>query len=211
VQLILVSNYVKIDLKLCEIKMFHLRTYTDDELLKGLHEGDIKAFEIIFDKYWYPLFKIANARLQSASDAEEIVQDIFTALWKNRNTTIISVLSHYLFSAVRKRTISAMRSKMMDQKYRNYCTQFFSDRSLATDETVEFDELKDTIEKVLQLLPLKSQQVFRLNRLQGVSIPEISELLKTPRRTIEYHLTKALRELRFYLKDYILLLPFLFT
>lgn len=188
--------------------MFHLRS-SDEELLEGLYKGNREAFEIIFNRYWYPLFKIANARLQARSDAEEIVQDIFTALWKNRTTSLISNLSHYLFAAVRKGTLNTIRSQIVNQKYRDYYVRFFSDHALATEETVEFDELKRTIEKALLLLPEKSQEVFRLNRLQGQSISEISKSLKLPRRTTEYHLTKALRELRLHLKDYILLFPFL--
>lgn len=189
--------------------MFRSESYSDVELLEGLCKGNTEAFEIIFNTYWYPLFRIANARLQSSSDAEEIVQDIFIALWKNRTNSLISNLSHYLFAAVRKRTLNTIRSQIINQKYRDYYLQVFSDHSLATEETVELDELKNTIEKALLLLPTKSQEVFRLNRMQGVSIAEISKSLKLPRRTTEYHLTKALREIRLHLKDYILLLPFL--
>lgn len=180
--------------------------HNDEELLKRLHLGDRDAFREIFNRYWYALFKTANARMRSREEAEEIVQDIFASLWKNHKRLIISNLESYLFSSVGKGVISKIRSKLVHEKYRNYYLQFFPGYSLATEEAVEFDELSSAIENALLQLPEKSQQVFRLNRLQGLSIPEISEILKMPRRTIEHHLTKSLRELRILLTDHILLL-----
>jgi RNA polymerase sigma-70 factor (family 1) len=178
---------------------------SDEELLNRLLSNDKEAFRDIFLRYWYPLFKVANARINSREEAEEIVQDIFLALWRNRNTLLIANLSAYLFSSVRKGVVSKIRSRFVHEKYRNYYLKFFPGYSMSTDETIEFDALGTAIENALLQLPEKSRQVFRLNRLQGLSIPEISEILKMPRRTIEHHLTQSLRQLRIHLKDYILL------
>jgi RNA polymerase sigma-70 factor (family 1) len=180
--------------------------HSDEELLNRLLNSDHEAFKIIFLRYWYPLFKVAKARIKSPGEAEEIVQDIFASLWKNRSTLLIANLSAYLFSSARKGTISKIRSRLVHEKYRNYYLKFFPGYSMATEETIEFHELNVAIENALLQLPEKSQQVFRLNRLQGLSVPEISEILKMPRRTIEHHLTKSLRQLRMHLKDYILFL-----
>lgn len=177
---------------------------SDEELLKRLLDGDRDAFEKIFIRYWYRLFKVAYSRIKSREEAEEIVQDIFASLWKNHSTLIISNLPNYLFSSVRKGVISKIRSKLVHEKYRTYYLQFFPGYSLSTDEAVDFGELSNAIENALLQLPAKSQQVFRLNRLQGLSVPEISEILKMPRRTIEDHLTKSVRKLRMHLKDHIL-------
>ena len=179
---------------------------SDEELLKRLLNGDRNAYEKIFIRYWYRLFKVAYNRIRSREEAEEIVQDIFVSLWKNHKGLLISNLENYLFSSVRKGVISKIRSKLVHEKYRSYYLQFFPGYSLATEETVEFAVLSTAIENAILQLPPKSQQVFRLSRLQGLSIPEISELLKMPRRTIEDHLTKSIRKLRVHLRDHILFL-----
>ena len=178
----------------------------DEELLKRLRRGDEDAFKEIFSCYWYRLFKVARDRIKSREEAEEIVQDIFASLWENHSVLLISDLERYLFSSVRKGVISKIRSKLIHEKYRSYYLQLFPGYSLATEETVKFDELSSAIENAILRLPEKSRQVFRLNRLQGLSVPEISETLKIPRRTIEHRLTESLRELRIHLKDYILFL-----
>ena len=178
----------------------------DDELLKRLNQGDSEAFKEIFLRFWERLFHVASSRINSDEEAEEIVQDIFATLWKNHRTLLINDLSGYLFSAVRKGVISKIRTRLVHQKYQNYYLTSFPGYSRTTEETIEFDELTHAIENALLHLPEKSQQVFRLNRLLGRSISEISETLKMPRRTIEHHLTLSIRELRLLLKDYMFFL-----
>lgn len=183
--------------------------HADDKLLHELRLGSREAYEAIFNKYWYVLFKVAYARTKSKEEAEEIVQEIFAGLWKNHQTLLISNLSFYLFAAVRKRIISAIRSKMVHDKYRNYYEQFLNGHVMATDEAVAFTTLREAVEKAVCQLPEKPQQVFRLSHFQGLSVAEIAKHLNMPRRTIEHHLTQSLRTLRVHLKDFILFL-FLF-
>jgi len=178
----------------------------DENLLHELRLGSRDAYEAIFNKYWYAVFKVAYARTRSKEEAEEIVQEIFAGLWKNHQNLLISNLSFYLFAAVRKRVISNIRSKMVEEKYRTYYEQFLPEHGLVTDEAVAYTSLREAVEKAVCQLPEKPQQVFRLSHFQGLSVPEISKHLNIPRRTIEHYLTQSLRTLRVHLKDYMLMI-----
>ena len=179
---------------------------TDEALLVQLRNDCRKAFEEIFKRYWSDLYRVAYSRTKSREEGEEIVQEIFAALWKNRNTVIIENLSNYLFSAVRKRVISNIRTKIVHQKYWDFYSHFIPQGSLATEEAVDYAALDEAVENAICQLPDKPQQVFRLNRLEGQSVSEISKNLNIPKRTIEHYLTKSVRALRVHLKDYILIL-----
>jgi RNA polymerase sigma-70 factor (ECF subfamily) len=122
---------------------------------------------------------------------------------------VIHDLTNYLFAASRRRVLNHVRSKSVREKYADYYRSFSEFEETVTEKAVHYEELTNEVEKVLRRLPEKTQQVFRLNRLEGYSIDEISDYLKLPKRTIGYHLTKSLKEFRVYLKDFILLL-FLF-
>lgn len=183
--------------------------HADETLLHELRLGSRDAYGAIFNKYWYAVFKVAYARTKSKEEAEEIVQEIFAGLWKNHQNLLISNLSFYLFGAARKRVISNIRSRIVEEKYRAYTEQFLQEHAPLTDEAVAYTSLSEAVEKAVCRLPEKPQQVFRLSHFQGLSVPEISKHLNMPRRTIEHHLTQSLRTLRVHLKDYILLL-FLF-
>jgi RNA polymerase sigma-70 factor (ECF subfamily) len=187
-----------------------LSSHSDEELLEALYKGSKDAFQEIFDRYWYRLYKMAYIRIKSHEEAEEIVQDLFLTLWHKRNTLSIAHLPSYLLVATRRRVISHIRSQITQEKYWEYYQQFVPGHTKTTEETVAYNELHHAIENVISRLPQKSQQVFRLNRLEGRSVAEIAESMKMPRRTIEYHLTKSLKALRIYLKDYILTLIIVF-
>ena len=181
----------------------------DDELLKGLKEGHRRAFSEIFKHYWYPVYKSVYTQIKSHEDAEEIVQELFSVIWEKRNSLVIHDLSNYLFASARRRVLNYFRSVKVRDKYIDYYRHFNSFVGENSEGTFHYNELTETIQNVLNRLPEKTQQVFRLNRLEGYSISEISENLKLPKRTIGYHLTKSLKEFQLHLKDFITLLIFL--
>lgn len=164
------------------------------------------AYKEIFERYWERLFRMAYIRTRSREDAEELIQELFTTLWQKRTTLLINNLSAYLHVSVKKRLISYIRSRITQEKYWQHYAQYIPDHAETTQEAVAFNELNSTIEQIISRLPEKSQQVFRLNRLEGRSIPEIAAYLKLSRRSIEHHLTRSLKELRLHLKDFIFLL-----
>ena len=54
---------------------------------------------------------------------------------------------------------------------------------------------------VLSIIP-----IFRLNRMEGHSVAEIANLLRLSEKAIQYHLTRSVKELRLYLKDFLIIL-----
>ena len=179
--------------------------HTAQHLLQGLRNDDKKAFYEIFERYWDVLYNAAYIRLRSHEEAEEIVQELFITLWDKRHTLEIVNLPVYLHVAVRKRVLNTIRRKMTEQKYWDYCSGFFPTTHNTTEEMITFDELTHEIEEVMNRLPERSRQVFRLNKVEGKPIAEIAKFLKLSERSIEYDLARSLKVLRVHLKDYILL------
>ena len=179
---------------------------SDDELLRGLRKGEEQAFEEIFKKHWHSLYRVAYSKLRSQPEAEEVVQNIFSALWEKRKTLHITNLQGYLLMSVRNRIINQIRDKLTERKYWNYYKEFIPEGKETTEMEVLYDDLHEAVEVAVKRLPEKSKQVFRLSRLEGKSVSEIARLMKLSEKAIEYHLTKSLKELRLYLKDFILIL-----
>ena len=71
------------------------------------------------------------------------------------------------------------------------------------------DEIKQIVNSALDKLPKKTRQIFILNRYQGLTYKEIAEKMNLSVKTIEFHISKALCRLRFSLKDFLALSPFL--
>jgi RNA polymerase sigma-70 factor (family 1) len=176
--------------------------YNEKKLLTRLREGHVEAFEEIFKRYWHRLYVVAKAKLQSHDEAEEVVQQIFSVLWERREILFINNLAHYLNTAVKHRILNIIRSKITEQKYWEYYRTFIPKGELHTEKAVDFSALNEAVEEAVKQLPEKSREVFKLSRMEGRTNAEIANLLQLSEKAIEYHLTRSLRELRVYLKDY---------
>ncbi|GAB3941111.1 RNA polymerase sigma-70 factor [Spirosoma harenae] len=172
-------------------------------LLLYLRTGDEEAFRVIYQRYWKKLYCIARRKIESAETVEEIVQDIFLKLWERRNTLRIEQLDAYLITAVRYAAINHIKSAMVHEKYAEYAIDSFSEIVYTTDEQLHLADLMNAVEQQLNDFPDKTRQIFRLNRLEHHSVKEISARLKMPERTVEYHLSQAIKSLRIYLRDFL--------
>lgn len=184
--------------------MILLRTYTDHELITALKEGNEKAFDELFRRHWNKAFEVAFGKVKSKALAEEIVQDIFMDLWNKRGSISIQSFTKYLFASVKYQALNKIRSQLVHQKYWDYYKAFIPRADNATEKIVDFHDLLNTIEEHLDQLPKKTKAVFYMSRFEGKSLKEIAGILKLSEKSIEYHLSRSLKELRVYLRNTLL-------
>lgn len=182
----------------------------DAALVQALNDGDARAFEEIYERYWLPLFTTAQRKIGSREAAEEMVQDLFTALWHKRAENRIEKLPHYLHTALKYRIIDYLRARTTHAGYLSYRQAWPLGPDHSTEELVAAEDLSVALAESLTLLPDATREVFRLSRLEHQSIPEIADQLHVSPKTVEYHLTRALKMLRVRLKDFLTLLPLFF-
>lgn len=146
---------------------------------------------------------MAYTRVRSKTVTEEIVQELFIALWDKRATQSIKHFGSYLYQAVKFKALNHIRSSLIQKKCWDYYREFLPQEEDSTEMTVEYGDLLDAIERGINSLPEKSKKVFKLNRLEGHSVPEIADLLNLSEKTIQYHLAQSVKKLRVHLKNYI--------
>ena len=190
-----------------------LRSYAslpDETLLSALQVNDQGAYAEIYERYWYRLFALAYRKLKFRAVAEELVQDLFEALWGRRAQHSIDHLESYLLAAINHRIISHVRAQKIRAGYAEYCQMRQEATTRETEERLAEADLSAAFLAGVHQLPEKSQQVFRLNRLEHYSVQEISLRLQVSPKAVEYHLTKSLKFLRTYLRGFLVLLSFVF-
>jgi RNA polymerase sigma-70 factor (ECF subfamily) len=174
--------------------MKRLPVLTDDELFTLLKQGHEAAFDELYSRYWAVLLSAAWKRIDSREAAEEIVQDFFTQLWiKRESIDIHGTPAVYLFTAIKYKVLNYHMKEDVRRRYRNNL-QIQTDHSV--EDAVIARDLAILLEKEVQHLPLKCRAVFDLSRKQHKSHKEIAEILHISEKTVENHLTKALRLLR---------------
>jgi RNA polymerase sigma-70 factor (family 1) len=181
-------------------------TEINRQWIEGLRSGDQDAFTAIYKKYWYQMFQVVFRKINDREAAEEIVQEIFTRLWKERSSLSITYLDRYLFTAVRYEIIDYLRSKIsLTALEDDESVQLAAFTGSETENTVLFNDLQESISRGLQKLPLKSRNIFILNKMEYWPIAEISRHYKLSEKAVEYHLTKALKHMRFYLSEHVII------
>ena len=173
-----------------------VRAFSDDD--------DEEAFLKIYDEYWYKVFLIAYKRLGKKDIAEELTQDLFLKLWEKRHILKPQNISGYLFVAIKNSVIDHIHAGLVANKYLDFHKTFRALSSTDTQNIVEFDDLAQAIEQGLIKLPSKTQEVFKLSRLESWSLDKIARHLHLSEKTVGYHLTKSLKFMRAYLREYLL-------
>ncbi|GHE28613.1 RNA polymerase sigma-70 factor [Sphingobacterium griseoflavum] len=178
-----------------------LKKLTDKQLMMVFPEeqGELVMQEI-YNRYWKKLLGVAYNHLGNKQDAEDVVQDVLLSLWKRRNSLQVAVLENYLAIAVKYRVFHYLKNR------RNDVFQSDSDglleRHTASDEheKIYANFIEQQIRGVVAHLPEKCKLVFVLSRQEGKTIPAIAQTLNVAEKTVEGHLTKALKAIRLYLK-----------
>lgn len=184
--------------------------WTDAALLQALLADDRAAFAELYERYWHRVFILAYRRLNSRETAEELVQDLFTALWHKRHEHAIEHLEHYLMASISRRVIGHLRAHQVRTAYADYCRWYQARTTQETEHTLAAADLTEAFAQALLHLPEQSREVFRLSRLEHFSVQEISLHLNLSAKAVEYHITKSLRLLRTHLRDFVLVALFLF-
>jgi len=177
---------------------------SDEQLVNSLKQEDEAAITEIYKRYWKKLLSIAYNHTRDKSSAEEIVQDVLIKLWDKRADIKIDSLPNYLATAVKYRVLNAVyREKRRNQIALDV---YGSNDSDLADEKIYASFLNEYISGVVDKLPEKCKLVFKYSREQGKNIPQIAFEMNIAEKTVEAHLTKALKSIKYSLRNIGLLL-----
>lgn len=167
------------------------------ELLTRLKRGDHVAFEKIFEQHSKQLFQFSLSYLKSEEAAEDIVQEVFIKIWNNRSeiktdTSFQSYLFTITLNSVRKyfNQLSRLNELKHDILFDSSGLKpDFDDRS-------DYQFMLDKLEELIRQMPEKRREVFVKKKIEEKSLKEISEELKITTKTVEYHITEAMKFLK---------------
>ncbi|MDX9883338.1 MAG: RNA polymerase sigma-70 factor [Prolixibacteraceae bacterium] len=175
-------------------------------LLIRLKNGDMLAFDTVYERYSHKLFSFVFRILKNKSEAEDIVQEVFVKIWEARETLgDHKLLNSYIFTIAYNSSIDLIRKRINNDKYlehlKNSSVTQFTPSSVSQ---VEYNELNRRVEQLIANLPERQKQVYLLHREQGLTYPEIAQKLGISKNTVENHMAKALKYLRQNIDDSLL-------
>ncbi len=176
-------------------------SYLKKQKLEHNKELTQEIFEIFFRDYFKPLVNFANKFLQNIDNSKEIVHDVFIKLWEKRDTIDMqNSVKSYLYTSVNNRCLNFIRD---NKKFTNNLDFDSINTAIDPVDVLTENEIQCIIDKTLTQLSPKVRTVFELSRYENLKYKEIAEKLNISVKTVESHISKALKELRNNLKEYL--------
>jgi RNA polymerase sigma-70 factor (family 1) len=172
-------------------------------LFTRIANGDGTAFTELFRQYFEPLKWNALKMLKSEFWAEEIVQEVFTQLWDNREKlAAVESPAGFLFKITANRCLDRIRRQELEIKMQYVVNKaLHRDTNSFQENSYDLDFIEKLIKEAVQQLPEQGRLVFELQRNEGLSYQEIADRLGISRNTVRNHMVKSLHFIRTYLRQ----------
>lgn len=167
------------------------------QLVTRLREGDQIAFTHLYEFFRQKIFYTSKKMCLSSEDAEEIVQEVFLIIWKNREN-LKSELSFnaYLLSILKSIIIKKSKKEARKVAFEVYSITNQDNVSYETELQVDFWEIERISNSEIEKLPHTQKEVFKLKNNDHLCSAEIAEKLGISKRTVENHIYSASKTLK---------------
>ncbi len=171
--------------------------HTEKELVKKLKDGDSFAFEVLFYKYRNKIKGFALKIVPAQIDPEEIVQEVFVRVWlKKEAIDPEKDFQSYLFSIAKHLVLDHLKSAVNRKLY--FVGEHFQQDLVEEDglEASISEETEAKLQKLINEIPERRREIFRLSRFEGLSYKQIAERLNISENTVDSQIRNALAFLR---------------
>jgi RNA polymerase sigma-70 factor, ECF subfamily len=182
-----------------------LRSVADEDLMQLVRDGDVRAFDVIFDRHSSAAFSLAYRMCGRRAMAEDVVQEAFVSLWRSgaRYDRARGSVRSWVLSVVHNRAIDAFRRESV-RSARDVRDDTAAEQIEATervDSEVERRDDAQTVRAALETLPADQRQVIELAYFGGFTHTQISAMLSLPAGTVKGRMRLGLAKLRLALGD----------
>lgn len=179
-----------------------MELHNNNLLIERVKSGDVNAFDQLFNTYSQKLYGFALRYLKSEADAEEVVQELFLYIWKNRKDLRKDTnLQSYFFTIAYNLIKKHFRKRGYHQQFLDSCVSQNENIDTASYESVEYQSVLEQIDKVIENLPPRRREIFIKSRKEGMNSNDIAQELGLSRGTVDNQISEALKYIRAQLKS----------
>lgn len=165
-------------------------------LLERLSEGRKDAYSELFDKYYLKVKRFVRTVSYGSLDADDIAQNVFLKVWEHRSKLAsVQSLDAYLFTVTRNEVCDSLRKHQVKRKFEEAA---INEESIVEGLRINYDtdEIARIVGECVSNMPPQRQMCFRLSREQFLTSQKIAEQLNISKRTVDRHLSLALKDIR---------------
>ncbi|OJY95445.1 MAG: hypothetical protein BGP13_13760 [Sphingobacteriales bacterium 40-81] len=178
--------------------------YNEGELLQALRQGSEHAFTILYKHYSVPLYYNILSLVKDECTAEELVQDVFSKIWKQKaSINIEKSFSGYLFVTARNRVYDFFQQVNRDKVLHAKIMTMASEGYDHIEQALFAKENADLLRKAIDTLPPQRRRAFELCKLEGLTYRQASEEMGISLSTIKDHMVNAFDAIRLYISGHV--------
>ncbi len=165
------------------------------ELISSLKAGDMKAYRILFARYYPKFLHFATIMVGGGiDDAKDIMQDVFVKIWRYRDRLDETLsLYNYIYVLTKREVLNHLRSRHVPDSLPED-DGILSEESV--DRTVSGNEMAAIVNGIVREMPQPKRKIFLMSRFNGLPVKEIAKALNLSTRAVNYHIETALKFLR---------------
>jgi RNA polymerase sigma-70 factor (ECF subfamily) len=166
------------------------------EFIRNIKHGDVDSFEQLFRSNFQGLVSFTNRFVRDIDIAENLAQDIFVDVWRNRHRINPDLnFKVYLYKAAKNKALNYLK-KLKAECNLLIQMELPSGSSPTPHDKFREQEIQSSIAKAIESLPEKCRLIFTMNRFDGLTYAEIADVLKISIKTVETQMGRALKYLR---------------
>ena len=170
---------------------------SDESLLASIRSSDHGAFQTLFHRHYGALCSFAMRCVGSGELAEDVVQEVFLYVWRNREALAITgAVRAYLFSATRNAATSHLRHHRVVERTKPELVALFDRAPITPDRVVAYAEATESLQRAIARLPERCRLVFTLQREQSMTYAEVAAMLGISVKTVDVQMGRAIKALR---------------
>lgn len=173
------------------------RTYTDLELAALLGQGDERAFDHLFRKFYPALCFFARRYVPVPGLAEEVVQDIMFKLWqRHKDFNDFNSVKSFLYISIKHACIDKAESERRKLNRDNnwYLQQDHLEHNI--EEHMIQSEVLMEISQAIEMLPGQCRKIMKMSYEQGMSGKEIADIMQLTVSTVNNQKARGVLLLR---------------
>ncbi len=153
----------------------------------------LEQYNSAVDKYADGLYRFALKMTGDRDDAQDLVQDAFEKLWKNRKKVDPEKIKSYLFTIVYHKFIDTYRKKSFQAS--------LDDTNIEPSYDDSYSDVMEFLQKAIDQLPEVQKSVILLRDWEGYSYKEIEQITGLNESQVKVYIFRARKFLREFIKD----------
>jgi RNA polymerase sigma-70 factor (ECF subfamily) len=183
-----------------------------DKTLTELSKDQESSLEYLYEYYYPRLYEFSRTFLKVEQGIDDILQEVFIRIWQNRRKIKDPAsFNSYIFTITRNLLLNELRRRLNHGSLKEEIRKLSTAKEYENFDQAQYSDLKTRVDELIAALPERQKEIFVLSRKEGLSHKEIAGKLQITTKTVEYHISLALKFLKSRLSTGILLLLILIS